>query len=203
MGAARETALASSMIFLFQVENTNIHGVKLKMSCIIVIKNDLEGFVVTMHSGLCEQYVKSLGLTPSGFDFLFRTRPCAWWQQTPLELVLIPQANRCRWYRLTMPFEEMYCIGEGTVTHKLLPTCKAYNYNFTEGTCPQFSSPCPQAFSDPVMEFMVFRKTLVNWSYEWVSYSPGDPLDERMIATENPRCIMARLQVNNNDSTWC
>ena len=41
-----------------------------------MIKTDLSGFVVTMHSGLCEQYVKSLGLTPSGFDFLFHTRPC-------------------------------------------------------------------------------------------------------------------------------
>ena len=50
----------------------------------------MEGFVVTMHSDLCEQYVKSLGVTPSGFDFLFRTRPRALWQQTPPEPVLIP-----------------------------------------------------------------------------------------------------------------
>ena len=43
---------------------------------------DLSGFVVPMHSGLCEQYVK--------FDFLFRTRPRALGQQTPPEPVLIP-----------------------------------------------------------------------------------------------------------------
>ena len=55
-----------------------------------MIKTDLSGFVVTVHSGLCEQYVKSLRLTPSGFDFLFRTRPRALWQQTPPEPVLIP-----------------------------------------------------------------------------------------------------------------
>ena len=124
--------------------------------------------------------------------------------------VLNVTANRCRWYRLAMPYEGMYCIGEGTVTHKLLPhhcqsmclqsaTCKAYNYNVTEGTCTQFSSPCPQAFSDPVMEFVVFRTTPVNRCYEWVPYSRGEPLDERMIATDNPRFIVARLQVNNND----
>ena len=58
-------------------------GLNWKCHVIIVIKTDLSGFVVTMHSGLCEQYVKSLGLTPSGFDFLFRTRPRALWQQTP------------------------------------------------------------------------------------------------------------------------
>ena len=41
-------------------------------------------------SGLCELYVKSLGFRASGFDFLFRKRPRALWQQTPPELVLIP-----------------------------------------------------------------------------------------------------------------
>ena len=30
---------------------------------------------------MCEQYIKSLGLTASGFDFLFHTRPCVLWQQ--------------------------------------------------------------------------------------------------------------------------
>ena len=53
----------------------------------IVIKTDLPGFVVPVHSGLCEQYVKSLGLTPSRFAFLFRTRPCTLGQQTPAEPV--------------------------------------------------------------------------------------------------------------------
>ena len=42
-----------------------------------------------MHSGLYEQYIKSLRLTPSGFDFLFCRQPCACWQQTPPEPVLI------------------------------------------------------------------------------------------------------------------
>ena len=45
--------------------------------------------VAIMHSGLCEQYVKSLGLSASGFDFLLRTPPRALWQQTPPELVQI------------------------------------------------------------------------------------------------------------------
>ena len=53
-----------------------------KCHVVIVIKTEL--------SDLCEQYVKSLGLTPSGFDFLFRTRPRALGQQTPPEPVLIP-----------------------------------------------------------------------------------------------------------------
>ena len=55
-----------------------------------MIKTYLSGVVVTVHSGLCEQYVKSLGLTASGFDFPFRTYPRLLWQQTPREPVLIP-----------------------------------------------------------------------------------------------------------------
>ena len=34
-----------------------------------MIKTDLLGFVVTMHSGLCEHYVQSQGITASGSDF--------------------------------------------------------------------------------------------------------------------------------------
>ena len=36
-----------------------------------MIKTDLSGFVVAMHSGLCEQYVEPLSLMASGLDFLF------------------------------------------------------------------------------------------------------------------------------------
>ena len=74
----------------FYVDITNIYGWNWKYHAIIVIKTDLSGFVVPMHSGLGEQYVKSLGLTSSGIDFLFRTRPRALGQQTPPEPVLIP-----------------------------------------------------------------------------------------------------------------
>ena len=50
---------------------------------IIMIKTDLPVFVVIIHSGLCKQYVKSLGLMPSVFDFLLHMRPPALWQQSP------------------------------------------------------------------------------------------------------------------------
>ena len=35
-----------------------------------MIKTDLSGFVVTMHSGLCKQNDQSLGLKASGLEFL-------------------------------------------------------------------------------------------------------------------------------------
>ena len=74
MGLVRETALASSTIFVISMENTNIHKVKLKCHVIIVVMTDLSDFIVKMHSGLCERHVQSLDPTASGLDFLFRTR---------------------------------------------------------------------------------------------------------------------------------
>ena len=62
MGGARETALASSTYAPFTRRLLTFTGWNWKYHVIIVIKTDLSGFVVPMHSGLCEQYVKSLGL---------------------------------------------------------------------------------------------------------------------------------------------
>ena len=52
MAVARETALTSSTIFVFRVENTSIQGVNLKCHVISLIKTDLSGFVVTVYYGL-------------------------------------------------------------------------------------------------------------------------------------------------------
>ena len=52
MGVARETALASSTIIVFKWRILTFTGRNWKCHVIIVIKTDLSGFVVTMHSGL-------------------------------------------------------------------------------------------------------------------------------------------------------
>ena len=119
------------------------------------------------------------------------------------------KAENCEMYSLSMPYNGRYCTGVGTVTRKLLPhqcrfmclqsaICKAYNYNTTSETCTRFTSPCPQAIGDPVMEFVVFRETFAKQCYEWVPYSPGDTLDERMISTDTSVIIVARLEVDGN-----
>ena len=53
----------------------------------MVIKTDLSGFVVTMHYGVCEQYIKAFSLSTSWFDFLLHTPSCI---VTSPEAVLIP-----------------------------------------------------------------------------------------------------------------
>ena len=49
---------------------------------------------VENYSGLCEQYMQSPDLTPSGLNFLFRTRPRTLWQQDPPESVFIPEITQ-------------------------------------------------------------------------------------------------------------
>ena len=63
----------------------------------------------------------------------------------------------------------------------------------------QITLSCPQAYRDPLMEYVVFRETPVHQCYEWVTYNFGDPLDERMITTDHPMCIVSRLAVDGSD----
>ena len=119
-------------------------------------------------------------------------------------------AEHCEVYSLFLGYDGRYCTGEGNATwfmpaHHCRATClesiicKAYNYNVTDGTCTSFTSPCPQAISDPIMEFAVFTHIPYEDCYEWVLYSSGDTLDERMISTDDPRYTICRIHDSGND----
>ena len=83
-GGARETALASSTYAPFTWRLLTFKGWNWKCHVIIVIKTDLSGFVVPVHSGLCEQYVKSLGLRPRDLTSCF-ARALVHWDNKPLQ----------------------------------------------------------------------------------------------------------------------
>ena len=110
------TALDSSIIFVFKWWILTCTKWNWKYHVIIVVKTDLSGFVLIMHSGLCEQYVKSLGLSASEFGFLFLPRPRTLWQQNPPELVLIPKLN------ISLGLLA-YCEMSNDVLETLLLTC--------------------------------------------------------------------------------
>ena len=84
MGGARETALASSTYAPFTRRLLTFTGWNWKCHVIMVIRTDLSGFVVPMHSGLCEQYVKSLGLRPRDLTSCF-ARALVHWDNKPLQ----------------------------------------------------------------------------------------------------------------------
>ena len=109
-----------------------------------------------------------------------------------------------------MSYSGRYCIGEGDSDQVILPhhcqaaclesaTCYAYNYNATERICTRFTSPCPEAKRDPIMEFVVFTQRPYEECYEWVPYSSGDTADDRMIYTDDPRHMISRMQKDGND----
>ena len=80
-----------------------------KCHVIILIKTHLSGFVVTMHSGLCDHYVKSLDQWASSFGFLFRTCPRALVRHTlqnpsvslNYDLIQCSLKNLLRWLGVT------------------------------------------------------------------------------------------------------
>ena len=117
-------------------------------------------------------------------------------------------AKTCEFYSSSMPYTGRYCPGDGTtiiIPASYLcqsacvqsPTCMAYNYNATDKTCTRLTSPCPEAFTNPVMEFRVFTQKAYKQCYEWVPYSVGDALDERMVT--RPSRIICRMARSGND----
>ena len=94
MGGARETALASSTYAPFTRRLLTFTGWNWKCHVIIVIKTDLSGFVVPMHSGLCEQYVKSLGYA-LGIWLPVSPAPSSIWTTNPSRTGLNPLMNIC------------------------------------------------------------------------------------------------------------
>ena len=73
----------------------------------------------------------------------------------------------------------------------------AYDYNATDKTCTRLTSPCPEAFTNADMEFMVFTQKPYKECYEWIPYTVGDDLDERMV-TQRGR-IICRMAKSGND----
>ena len=119
-------------------------------------------------------------------------------------------AEHCELYTVSTTYEGKYCPGYGTIVPNLFPhqcryvclqstSCKAYNYNVTEGTCTHFTSPCPQAFPSTMMEFAVFTEKPKDQCYEWVPVSPGDAIDPRMISTGVQHLLICRMQRNGQD----
>ena len=78
-------------------------------------------------------------------------------------------------------------------------TCKAYNYDTRERTCTQLLSPCPLAFANTMMEFMVFTDKPVHQCYQWIPYSSGDTIDSRMISTDDNVRLICRMSIPGGD----
>ena len=115
-----------------------------------------------MHSGLCEQCVKSLGLRPSGCDFLFRTRPRALWQQTPPEPVLITKHKLPICSRILNLSKRVYPVSHG---NSWIATTEGPKILNTQHTSPQvvFEIYAFETIATPPREERVHG----DWVYWW------------------------------------
>ena len=146
----------------------------------------------------------------------FRLKLCSFFIDTKMQIFALfaspstIMAETCDRYKMPMPYYGRYCTGEGIINPFLFPhhctqtclqsaSCKAYNYNTTAKICTRFTSPCPQAFADHAMEFVVLTPMPHEQCYEWIAYGSGDRLDERMISTDQPHRIIYRMKINGDD----
>ena len=100
-----------------------------------------------MHSGLCEQYVKSLGLLASGFDLLFRTYPRASWQKnsrTGLNPITMPCVGKHLYH---------YIDTKTLILHLVLKKSSQLEKNITNLSC----SPLPGIAFQYTLHFHIDR----------------------------------------------
>ena len=103
--------------------------------------------------------------------------------------------QQCQFLGNTQMVPGKYCpgnIGEAlySLTQHCLAmclqyrNCAAYNYNTSEGTCTRLATPCPLAYSNPVMVFGRLRVRTYSSPEccEWIPFTPGDRMNERLVA---------------------
>ena len=79
------------------------------------------------------------------------------------------------------------------------PSCGAYNYNTSDGTCTRLATPCAVLYGNVLMEFGALDVGLIRGGStqdccEWIIFTAGDPRDERMVTTEASHRIVARIK---------
>ena len=122
-------------------------------------------------------------------------------------------AEHCKLFSLSTSYKGRYCPGDGIVSQDQFPhqcryiclqtaAFKAYNYNATRGTCTRFTSPCPLAVADTMMEFAVFTEKTEDQCYQWipVGTGSGNVIDARMISTDDPTRILCSMQKDGDDA---
>ena len=114
-------------------------------------------------------------------------------------------AQQCQFLEHTQMVSGKYCpgnIGEAlySLTQHCLAmclqsrNCAAYNYNTSEGTCTRLATPCPLAYSNPVMVFsrLSVRTSSSPECCEWIPFTLGDGMNERLVAEGTIRRAVAR-----------
>ena len=67
----------------------------------------------------------------------------------------------------------------------LSPKCAAVNYNVSDTTCTEISTPCTLAINDPTMEYIMFNKRVHSQCFTWVMLSEVTENHTRQVYNTN------------------
>ena len=142
-------------------------------------------------------------------------RCAAHWLRTIFILLMhsyMGWTQSCKLLDDTFVVPGQFCPVKGVVAHSWQrhlckamciqsPGCGAYNYNASDGTCTGLATPCAVLYGNVLMEFGSLDVGLVRGGStqdccEWITFTAGDPRDERMVTTEVPYRIVARMNIN-------
>ena len=76
--------------------------------------------------------------------------------------------------------------------------CVAFNHNTAHNKCTFLDKPCPLANGVPGMEYFVFTAKPSHQCFQWLPYTPGDALDDRMIEIQIGALMVSRIKYNGN-----
>ena len=76
--------------------------------------------------------------------------------------------------------------------------CAAFNHNIIEDECTLLHKPCPLAQQDPEMAYFIFSETPVQKCSQWIPYTSGEAIDDRMIASQINRVMVGRIKYKDN-----
>ena len=76
--------------------------------------------------------------------------------------------------------------------------CAAFNHNTADDKCTFLDKPCPLANGVPGMEYFIFTAKPSHQCFQWLPYTSGDALDDRMIAIQIGALMVSRIKYNGN-----
>ena len=91
----------------------------------------------------------------------------------------------------------------------LSPKCVAVNYNVSDATCPEISTPCTLAINDPTMEYIMFNKRVHSQCFTWVVLSELTEYHTRQVYNTIGDVRVAQISYQNGFylayeiDSWC
>ena len=117
---------------------------------------------------------------------------------------------RCHSFDFYLPAKGRYCSTGGSALSDMprhqcisiclhFKRCVAFNYDMTVDKCTFFHTPCPLAHENSAMEYHIFTEKPAHQYSQWVPYTAGDDLNERIIESDGAERVVGRLKYDGND----